>query len=438
VVVVHPPRPRTPRLGLALTLALLASSLLTAAVGVPRATAATGVKYGITDDAWLTDGPGTADDRVSTMQALGVEVVRYTLRWDQIAPTKPADATDPADTAYDWSTATPVLDALHAHGIDVVLQLLGAPRWANGGKPFNYVPTSGATFAEFADAAAHEYPWVKQWLIWNEPNQAIWLKPTSAPLYVSRLLNPAYTALHDAIAGVEVAGGGTAPRGSTNGVSPVAWLTEMHAARAHLDAYAHNPYPLDPKHETPTTGGCAHCTTITMATLQRLESLVAKDFPKARIWLSEYGYQTNPPDKLLGVAPSLQARYEAQGAYVAYAAPRVDLLIHFLYQDEPELARFQSGLTTVKGVPKPSLAAFELPLAETSRSGATTSLWGQLRAPNAGGTAKLERRSGSNWVTLGTVRGGSAGFFRWHGRLTRGSTVRLVAGPLTGATLTIT
>jgi hypothetical protein len=175
-----------------------------------------------------------------------------------------------------------------------------------------------------------------------------------------------------------------------------------------------------------------------MATISKLVTLVARDFGRARIWLTEYGYQSNPPDKFLGVSLALQARYMGEGDYVAYRTPRVDLLIHFLYQDEPELARFQSGLTTVKGVPKPSLAAFELPLAETSRSGATTSLWGQLRAPNAGGTAKLERRSGSNWVTLGTVRGGSAGFFRWHGRLTRGSTVRLVAGPLTGATLTIT
>ena len=45
----------------------------------------------------------------------------------------------------------------------------------------------------------------------------------------------------------------------------------MHRAGARLDAYAHNPYPLDPKRETPLRGGCARCTTITMATLGRLE-----------------------------------------------------------------------------------------------------------------------------------------------------------------------
>src|SRR5262249_42676367 len=211
---------------------------------------------------------------------------------------------------------------------------------------------------------AHEYPWVRKWLIWNEPNQRRWLRPTSASIYVVRLLNPAYTAIHDAIPGAQVAGGGTAPRASAGGASPGAWPAGMHAAHARLDAYAHNPYPLDPKRESPLTGGCRHCTTITMATLNRLVSLVAQEFPRARIWLTEYGYQTNPPDRILGVALALQARYISDAAYVAYRTPRVDMLIQFLYRDEPTLSRFQSGLVTLGDSEKPGFAAFELPLAQ--------------------------------------------------------------------------
>src|ERR1700760_1953695 len=362
----------SPSLRLGRTAAVLAALLCALAgslAAAPRAHAATGIEYGLTDDAWLQDGPGSVDARVEKLQSLGVKVVRFSLHWDQIATTKPASPASAADPSYDWTDSSTVLDALHAHGIDVLVQLVGTPRWANGGKPANYAPTSSTAFGAFASAAAHEYPWVRKWLIWNEPNQAIWLRPTSAPIYVTRLLNPAYAAIHAAIPSAKVAGGGTAPRGSTNGVSPVAWLEAMFKAHAKLDAYAHNPYPLDPKRETPTTGGCAHCTTITMATLDKLETLVARYFPRARIWLSEYGYQTNPPDKLLGVSMALQARYEALGAYVAYHAPRVDLLIHFLYQDEPNIARFQSGLVTLANAEKPSLAAFELPLAQTARSG---------------------------------------------------------------------
>ena len=83
----------------------------------------------------------------------------------------------------------------------------------------------------------------------------------------------------------------------------------MHARRARLDAYAHNPYPLDPKRETPCTAACEELHDGHDGDAQRLERLVARNFPRARIWLTEYGYQSNPPDRLLGVTPALQARY---------------------------------------------------------------------------------------------------------------------------------
>jgi hypothetical protein len=421
---------------LAVLVSLLA--LTASALGTPRAAAATGVRYGLTDDAWLMDGPGALDARVSRLHSLGVQVVRFTIRWDQVAHTRPATAADPADPAYVWGKDDAVLDALRAQGISVLLQLVGTPAWANGGQASNFAPTSGSTFAAFATATASHYPWVKRWLIWNEPNQVRWLRPTTAAVYTTRLLNPAYSAIHAVIAGAQVAGGGTAPRGSTGGVSPVAWIAGMYAAHARLDAYAHNPYPLDPKLETPMKGGCANCTTITMATISKLVTLVARDFGSARIWLTEYGYQSNPPDKFLGVSLALQARYLGEGAYVAYHTPRVDLLIHFLYRDEPDLARFQSGLVTVTNKQKPALGAFELPLAQTARIGMHTSLWGELRAPGAGSTARLERRVGTSWQSLGSLQVGAAGFFRWTGTLARGSVVRVHSGSLIGAALTIT
>ena len=117
---------------LAVAAALLAAAVLSALSTAPNAGAATGVKYGLTDDAWLENGPGSLESRLNKLDALGVRVVRFTLRWDKIAPTRPATATDPTDTAYDWSDTDPVLDGLRAHGIDVVLQILGTPGWANG------------------------------------------------------------------------------------------------------------------------------------------------------------------------------------------------------------------------------------------------------------------------------------------------------------------
>jgi hypothetical protein len=430
-------RPSSPRRFAAVVAAVMALAALAAGTTAPGASAAHGVLFGLTDDAWLTDGPGTLDSRIATLDNLGVQVVRFTLDWNLIARTQPADSTSPTDPAYDWSSPDAVLNGLRTQGIAVVLQLVGTPSWANGGHGSNYAPLSATTFGDFARAAALRYSWVKRWLIWNEPNQVRWLRPTSASIYTRRLLNPAYTAIHQTIAGAQVAGGSTAPRAATGGVSPIAWIAGMHAAHAQLDAYAHNPYPLNPKDETPTSGACGHCATITMATVGRLVQLVARDFGRARIWLTEYGYQTNPPDRLLGVSPSLQARYVGEGAFQAYRSPRVDMLIQYLYRDEPDLARFQSGLVTLSNAKKPAYAAFQLPLAETGRRGSVTTLWGQLRAPGTGSVARIERRTAGGWSTLARVRAGLGGYVTWRGSLPRGTWVRLVAGPLAGAQIAI-
>ena len=51
-----------------------------------------------------------------------------------------------------------------------------------------------------------------------------------------------------------------------------------------------------------------------MASLERLTAAVRKWLGPKRIWLTEYGYQTNPPDTWLGIEPVLQAIYTAEAA----------------------------------------------------------------------------------------------------------------------------
>ena len=48
----------------------------------------------------------------------------------------------------------------------------------------------------------------------------------------------------------------------------------------------------------------------------------------------------------------------------AWRLPRVTMLIQYLYRDEPQLDRFQSGLVFIDDRPKPSLQGFHLPFAE--------------------------------------------------------------------------
>ncbi|MGH3002499.1 MAG: hypothetical protein ACRDM1_07570 [Gaiellaceae bacterium] len=394
---------------------LLAAVLATlAAAGSAKASRY--IRFGIQDDAWLSYGDGTLASRLDRLDDLGVGVVRVTLNWNEVEPTR---------TTENWSRYDDLLNGLHERGIAPLVTLWGSPRWANGDRAPNWAPTSKWTFAGFARRAAERYPFVHMWGIWNEPNQRRWLRPTSAKVYVQKLLNPAYVAIHNATRNVQVAGGVTAPRGSTGGVSPVDWIADMARAHARLDAYAHNPYPLRPK-ETPTSGGCDHCMTITMATLDRLLTDVRRAFgTHTRIWLTEYGYQTNPPDRLLGVSYATQARYLSEAALRAYEAPRVDVLIHYLVRDEPDPARWQSGLLTVRDATKPAYQAFRFPLAERSRRGLRTVLWGQIR-PGRRGTYRLQQFRGGRWQSVGgdyrtTVRG----FFSRTVRAGKGSRLRV-------------
>ena len=105
-----------------------------------------------------------------------------------------------------------------------------------------------------AYAAASRYPFVRYWTVWNEPNQRLWLRPTS-PRVVERL-NPRLCG-DRARAPVLVGGGVTAPRGNAGGVSPLAWIAGMAKAGAKLDAYAHHPYPLLPRSRNAVERRCA-------------------------------------------------------------------------------------------------------------------------------------------------------------------------------------
>ena len=386
------------RLSIAVAAACALLAFSSSALGSPA------IRYGIQDDAWLLYGPGTLQERLDRLQSLGVDLVRVNVSWSQVQPRR---------GVFDWSGYDAAIQGLHARGIEPVLTLVSTPGWANGGKGTNWVPASGSSFAAFAAATARRYPYVYRFLIWNEPNQRRWLRPTLPSLYVQRLLNPAYAAIHRVRMNALVAGGVTAPRAATGGVSPAVWIQGMAGYHARLDAYAHNPYPLTPS-ETPLVGGCDHCSTLTMATLPRLLADVAHAFGAGtRIWLTEYGYQTNPPDKLLGVSRIKQALYMSQASMRAYLSPRVDMMISYLVQDEPEIDRWQSGMLTVTGAEKPSYQAFQLPLSIEQRTASTITLWGQIRPGSGPQQYVLEELSAGSWLRVGAVqRTSPRGFFR--------------------------
>ena len=77
-----------------------------------------------------------------------------------------------------------------------------------------------------------------------------------------------------------------------------------------------------------------------------------------RLWITEYAYQTNPPDPVFGVSWNTQARYLRQAYAIARRTPRIDMMLWFLLKDEQDRGRWNSGLLTPPATGKPSFAAF--------------------------------------------------------------------------------
>jgi hypothetical protein len=380
----------------------LALAILVVALAVTAgASASPSIRFGIQDDAYLS-GP-SLEPGLLTLDQLGVGLVRYMVNWRQVATRKPRHPANPGDPAYDWSDVDKTLGALHARHVTVLATLVRTPVWASEKRTPPAIPTSKYALAAFAVAVAKRYPWLRLWEIWNEPNLQSFLRPNSPALYVQRLLNPAYVELHAMNPANKVAGGATSPRSTSTGLSPVKFMRGMRTARARLDAYSHHPYPVTVG-ETPSKfarGVCRYCTgVLSLAHLEQLIAEVKRDFGPKRIWLTEYGYETNPPDEK-GVSWALQSQYLAEAAMRVAAAPYVDLLIQFMVQDEARSNGWQSGLIDSVGLPKPAFNSFMLPIAVAARTGMRTTIWGQVR-PGAGPRPyQLLRLTPTGWAPVG-------------------------------------
>ncbi len=315
-------------------------------------------------------------------------MLRVDLYWGGqfgVANSKPDDATDPSDPAYDWSLYDRTAQYANQYGVKLMLTVWGTPKWANGGKPGRYAPKKISDLQKFAYAAATRYsgtfvgddgrtlPAVKLWTAWNEPNQPFQLAPQykkvggtwrmQSAIDYAKICNAVYTGIHSTmLSGEKVACGVTAPGGNNNpgGIrptpSPLAFLlAAKKAGMKKFDAYAHHPYPRKPS-ETPTTRPARNA--VTIANIGDLEREVSRLYGRKPIWITEYGYQTNPPDRSVGVSWSKQAKYLTQSYALARKDPRIQMMLWFLLKDEPVLGGWQSGLMTAKGKKKPAFAAF--------------------------------------------------------------------------------
>jgi hypothetical protein len=88
-------------------------------------------------------------------------------------------------------------------------------------------------------------------------------------------------------------------------------------------------------------------------------SLLTKLYGPKHLWITEYGYQTKPPDNtIFGTSWAKQALYMKQAFDIARKNRRIDMFLWFLIKDEPSMGGWQSGLQTITGRKKPAWNTF--------------------------------------------------------------------------------
>jgi hypothetical protein len=317
---------------------------------------------------------------------LHVQIIRIGLDWGAyVAKKKPAHPMDPEDPAYNWDIFDNVVLNAHEHKIEVLFTIYGSPKWASGSAKLNRAPKKMLYLRQFAYAAAKRYsgsyerpdgkvlPAVRKWMAWNEPNNPVFLRPQWAKVgnkYIpvaarnyAQMCSAIWAGIHATNLKETVACGATDPRGNNKARSSrpsIAPLTFMLALKRYglrdFDVYAHHPYYNRPT-ETPTTMPRAK-TVITLANIGQLTTLLSRLWGPKKLWITEYGYQTKPPDPNFGVSWAKQAQYLTKAYSVARRNPRITLMLWFLLRDESRLAGWQSGLLTASGKKKPAFNAF--------------------------------------------------------------------------------
>jgi hypothetical protein len=428
----------------------------------PGAHAASDIRTGIADDAIVLHDPVHAPDVVARWAALGIDTVRLQARWASIAPdpaatVQPAgfNAVDPDDPRYDWSELDRAVDLVRSFGLEPMLTVTGSgPLWGvtdpRGGNP-RYKPDPGR-FGQFAAAVARRYASrVDRYLVWNEPNQPLWLQPQNecsagarrctpvAPHVYRRLVRAAYPAIHANDPVAQVIAGTLAPRGQdplnrNRPLRPLAFirafgcvdkaLRRIRTGRcrgflpATVDGFAIHPHGVQEAPGVPARYSddvqLADLGDLeaTLDAVQRAGGLHTPDGAAVAVHLTEHGYQTDPPDRGDGVRLAEQRRWLQQAAYVAWADPRVRSLVQYVWQDEVvrrlgpgrrAYAGWQSGLLFSDGRPKPALAAFAHPFwVTTAGDGRRLRFWGQVH-PGAAHRVQLQRRNATGWTTASTL-----------------------------------
>jgi Cellulase (glycosyl hydrolase family 5) len=369
---------------------------------------------GATEDIVKQPDLVAAKAQMDLLKLAGLRGVRITQEW---APgqTEPGGA--------DFDALKNAVTAAQLNGVRVILSVTN-----HGSRTTPLSDQDQSDFATYAANVARALPYIRDYVIGNEPNlNRYWLpqfgldgSDVAAPAYES-LLARTYDALKAVSPKITVLGGAVSPRGidrpntGRDTHSPTAFITDMGAAykasgrtKPIMDGFAFHPYgdnssqPPDTPHPNSTSIGLGDYGKL-VALLGAAFDGTAQPGSTLPIVYDEYGVETQipaaktsfysgrEPTTTKPVDPTTQGAYYAQAIALTFCQPNVRGLFLFHSVDETDLDRWQSGLYYADGTPKTSLGPTRTAIAAAKRG--IVARCAGLRLPVK---AKLDRPSAKN------------------------------------------
>ena len=311
----------------------LALISLVALAALPAAAvhAATHMPIGFYDDAsfrWSAE----RSTNVEAAAAAGASVIHTTANWSQIAPERPARASNGDDPQYHLGDLDELVANASQNGMRVMININGTPSWANGGKTPNHMPKRLSDLTTFSRMLADRYDGrhghgnVRLWSVWNEPNLQLFLTPQFSgkkivsPANYAKLYKAAYAGIKAGNKAAQVAIGETsnlgrdkpiATRGQGQSVAPGTFARLLAQQKGlKFAAWATHPYPTRPNMKPLQK---VRYPNVTLALLPQFELNLRKCFHRrVPIWITEYGHQSKP-EQPHGVTYAQQAAYVEAG-----------------------------------------------------------------------------------------------------------------------------
>jgi hypothetical protein len=263
--------------------------------------------------------------------------------------------------------------------IRISLQVGNTPRWANGGRPPNWVPSRPGDLADFVTAASRRYPSVHLWMIWGEPSRRPNFMPltperpnttrltaaqAAAPRYYARMLDASYGALKAVSPSNLVIGGNTFTSGD---IDPYNWVRYMRLPDGRpprMDLYGHNAFTG----RRPRNGAPQDRFVVDISDLPTFTRFLDRNIrdPRGRplrVFISEFFWPTDHANHEFAfhLTPALQASWLRAALKIAEQSSRIYTLGWFSLYDDPPLPSGLSvnrGLLRRSGTRKPSYSVF--------------------------------------------------------------------------------